>query len=100
MNRKWNALIIMMILIAPSALTIAGWQDNTTTNYRRTSTGSNATTGITEQKAIIIAQQHFKGRVLAINQIDHTYRIKILSDQGAVQTILINAQDGSVIVAH
>lgn len=99
MNRKWNALIIMMILIAPSALTIASWQDNTATNYHRTSAGGSATTGITEQRAIIIAQQHFKGRVLAIHQIDRTYRIKILSDQGAVQTILINAQDGSV-VAH
>lgn len=91
---------MMMALITPSALAMADWQ-NSTANYHRISTGNNSTAaGITEQKAIIIAQQHFKGRVLAINQIDHTYRIKILSDQGAIQTILINARDGSVIAAH
>ncbi|WP_295625699.1 PepSY domain-containing protein [uncultured Nitrosomonas sp.] len=94
MNRKWKILVIMVALIAPSTLTIASWQNNTA-NYHRT--GNGTASEITEQKAITIAQQHFKGRVLAINQINHTYRIKILSDQGIVHTVLINAQDGSVI---
>ncbi|ALQ52594.1 PepSY domain-containing protein [Nitrosomonas ureae] len=98
MNREWKVLVIMMALTVPSTLTLAGWQESTA-NYHRTNSGNSTATGISEQKAIIIAQQHFKGRVLAINQIGHTYRIKILSDQGAVQTILINARDGSVIVA-
>jgi len=99
MNREWKVLVMMTALIAPSTLTLADWQNNLA-NYHRISTGNGIAAGITEQKAILIAQQHFKGRVLAINQVGHTYRVKILSDQGAIQTVLINAQDGSVIVAH
>jgi len=99
MNKEWTVLVMMMALITPSALAMADWQ-NGTANYHRISTGNSTAAGITEQKAIIIAQQHFKGRVLAINQIDHIYRIKILSDQGAIQTVLVNARDGSVIATH
>ncbi|MBY0475589.1 MAG: PepSY domain-containing protein [Nitrosomonas sp.] len=97
MNREWKILVILVALIAPSTLTIADWQNNTA-NYHRTENGT--ASEITEQKAITIAQQHFKGRVLAINQVGHTYRIKILSDHGTVHTVLINAQDGSVISTH
>ncbi|WP_292917174.1 PepSY domain-containing protein [Nitrosomonas sp.] len=64
------------------------------------SAASDPAAGITEQKAITIAQQQFKGRVLAVNQIDHTYRVKILSSQGTVHTVLIDVHDGSVISAH
>jgi uncharacterized membrane protein YkoI len=48
----------------------------------------------------MIAQQHFKGRVLAITHPDNVYRIKILSEQGTIHIVLINATDGTVISAH
>lgn len=101
MNIGWKILVILMALIAPNALLIAAGQNNNA-NYHRTGTGSSASpvAEITEQKAITIAQQHFKGRVLAISQNGHTYRVKILSQQGTVHTVLINALDGSVISTH
>lgn len=55
---------------------------------------------ITEQKAIAIAKQHFMGRVLAIQLSGHIYRIKILSPQGTLHTVLIDAANGSLVVNH
>lgn len=54
-------------------------------------------TGISQQKAIVIAQQHFSGRVLAINHMDDTYRIKILNQKGIIHTVVINATDGTIL---
>jgi len=99
MNRVWKILAIMMALTAPNAPSIAGGQNNNE-NHHRTGTGTSTVTEITEQKAITIAQQHFKGRVLAVNQNGHIYRIKILSHLGTVHTALIDARDGSVISTH
>ena len=98
MNRWQEILVIVMLMTGPITQAIAGWQSSAT-NYYRTA-GSSPLTDITKQKAIAIAQQHFKGRVLAINHDDNIYRIKILSNQGTVHTILINARDGSVISTH
>lgn len=97
MNRWQEILVIVMLMTGPITQAMAGWQSSASYYYR---TGSNPLTGITEQKAITIAQQHFKGRALSINHDDNTYRIKILSNKGTVHTILINATDGSVISAH
>ena len=97
MNRWQEILVIVMLMTGPITQAMAGWQNNASNYYR---TGSNPLTGITEQKAITIAQQHLKGRVLAINHTENIYRIKILNNQGTVHTILINATDGSVISAH
>lgn len=97
MNRWQEILVIAMLMTGPITQAMAEWQSIATNYYR---TGSNPLTGITEQKAIGIAQQHFKGRVLAINHADNIYRIKILNNQGTVHTILINATDGSVISIH
>ncbi|MBL0010469.1 MAG: PepSY domain-containing protein [Nitrosomonas sp.] len=97
MNRWQGILVIAMLMTGPITQAIAGWQTSTADYYR---TSSTPLTGITEQKAITIAQQYFKGRVLAINHTENTYRIKILSNQGTVHTILINATDGSVISTH
>lgn len=58
---------------------------------------SNSADSISEQQAIAIAQQHFRGRVLAINRSGNLYRIKILSDQGTVHSVLINAQNGALV---
>jgi len=75
-------------------------EQNNTSNYYRASNNPPAGIIITEQKAIMIAQQRFNGRVLAINHSDNTYRVKILSNQGTVHIIQINATDGTVISAH
>ncbi|WP_292993109.1 PepSY domain-containing protein [Nitrosomonas sp.] len=97
MNRWQEILVIVMLMTGSITQAMAEWQNNATNYYR---TGSNPLTGITEQKAITIAQQHLKGRVLAINHTENIYRIKILNNQGTVHTILINATDGSVISTH
>ena len=98
MNRLRVILALVMIVTSSVTQVMAAAQSNATNDAR---TGSYSTPGIiTEQKAIMIAQQHFKGRVLAINQTDHTYRIKILSNQGTVHMVLINALDGTVISTH
>lgn len=97
MNRWQEILVIVMLMADPITQAMAGWQSSTSNYYR---TSNTPLTGITEQKAITIAQQRFKGRVLAINHDDNTYRIKILNNQGTVHTILINASDGSVISTH
>lgn len=97
MNRWREILVIVVALTGSITYASAGWQHNTANYYRANSTPS---AGITEQKAITIAQQHFKGRVLAINHSDDVYRIKILSQQGTIHIILINALDGTVISTH
>ena len=96
MNRWWKISIIALLAI--SAFTPATAGRHSAANEHPTQ--NDPATGITEPRAIIIAQQHFKGRVLAINQTDHTYRIKILSNQGTVHMVLINALDGTVISTH
>ena len=87
-----------MIITSSVTQVMAAAQSNATNDAR---TDRNSTSGIiTEQKAIMIAQQHFKGRVLAITHPDNVYRIKILSEQGTIHIVLINATDGTVISAH
>lgn len=97
MNRWREILVIAVVMVGSITQAMAGWEHNASNYYHAS---SNSPAGITEQKAIIIAQQHFKGRVLAINHSDDTYRIKILSNRGTVHTILINATDGKVISTH
>ncbi|MBS0422855.1 MAG: PepSY domain-containing protein [Proteobacteria bacterium] len=96
MNRWRQALLIALMMSAAMTDATAGRQNSVTESDR----ASNAVTGISEQRAIAIAQQHFKGRVLAINQTDHLYRIKILSEQGTIHMVLINTMDGAVVSAH
>lgn len=96
MNKLRDILVIVMVIMGPITQAMADWQNNAL-NYYRT---NNSSIGITEQKAIVIAQQHFKGRVLAINHFDDVYRIKILSNQGTIHIILINAADGTIISTH
>ncbi|SFF18625.1 PepSY domain-containing protein [Nitrosomonas sp. Nm166] len=96
MSRLRGILVIVMVMTGSATQATAGWQSNAS-NYYRT---SNSSIGISEQKAISIAQQRFKGRVLAINHSDNAYRIKILSNQGTIHIILINATDGTIISSH
>ncbi len=96
MNKWREALLIALIMGTVAANAIAGRQHA----IREQSNTSDTADGISEQRAIAIAQQRFKGRVLAINRTDHLYRVKILSDQGIVHMVLINALDGVVVSAH
>lgn len=97
MNRL-RVILALVMIITSSVTQVMAAQSNATNDAR---TGSYSTPGImTEQKAIMIAQQHFKGRVLAITHPDNVYRIKILSEQGTIHIVLIDATDGTVISAH
>ena len=98
MNRWQKIVTILIILIMPAIQTIA--QSNQIHYYQAGSDHTIATAGITEQKAIAIAQQNFNGRVLAINYSKNAYRIKMLSRNGTVHIILINAADGAIISTH
>lgn len=97
MNRWREILVVVVVLIGPITQALASGQHNAANYYRTNSTPS---AGITEQKAITIAQQHVKGKVLAINHSNDVYRIKILSQQGTIHIILINALDGTIISTH
>ncbi|MXS84521.1 peptidase [Nitrosomonas sp. HPC101] len=94
MNGWQQALLVMLIMIAAMSNTTAG-RHNAASEHNKA--GHSASGVISEQRAIAIAQRHFKGRVLAINRTDNLYRVKILSDRGIVHTVLINAQNGAVV---
>ncbi|GKS69126.1 hypothetical protein W03_11300 [Nitrosomonas sp. PY1] len=99
MNRWQKIVTILIVLITPATQTIA--QSNHAMRYYQAGSDHTiATTGITEQKAIAIAQQNFSGRVLTISHSQNTYRIKMLSRNGTVHIILINAADGAIISTH
>lgn len=97
MNRWREILAFAILMVCPVTQAMTDRQHNAADHYR---TSNDSSAVITEQKAIAIAQRHSKGRVLAIHHDDDTYRIKILSSQGTVHSILINATDGAVISAH
>jgi len=56
--------------------------------------------GVSQRRAIAIAQEHIKGRVLDIKQQDGVYRVKILSDKGSIHIVQINVRDGKIITDH
>ena len=47
--------------------------------------------GMSKQQAMSIAQQKNPGRVLAVKQRGNTYLVKILSANGEVRTVSVNA---------
>ncbi len=61
---------------------------------------SNAQANISKQKAASIAQQRIKGRVLSVELAGDAYRVKILSDEGSVHILSINASNGAVISSN
>lgn len=91
-----QVVLVVLIMVAATSAAIA---DRHHPASGRNSAASSAD-GIPEQRAIAIAQQRFKGRVLTISQTDQIYRIKILSDRGTVHMVLINAVDGSILSAR
>lgn len=87
---------ILLIVILMAGFTPYGMADE----KNNTLLASSHQSGISQQKAVTIAQQHIKGRVLAANRIDNMYRIKILSHQGSVHILMIHAINGSIISSH
>ncbi|SER55194.1 hypothetical protein SAMN05421690_103717 [Nitrosomonas sp. Nm51] len=55
---------------------------------------------ISQRRAISIAQQHIKGRVLDIRRNENIYRVKILSDQGSIHVIQVGVIDGKIKSGH
>lgn len=99
MNRWQKIVTILIVLITPVTQAIA--QSNHTIRYYQAgSDHAIAAAEISEQKAVAIALQNFSGRVLAINHSKDTYRIKMLSRNGTVHIILINAVDGAIMSTH
>lgn len=96
MNKLRNILVVVILLTNFGPLATAEQKNNALSNLLISSNQNN----ISQQKAVDIAQKHFKGRVLAINQIDNTYHVKILSDEGSVHIVQISILDGSIISVH
>ncbi|WP_292977921.1 PepSY domain-containing protein [Nitrosomonas sp.] len=93
--KGWQqALLVILIMITALPDSFAARHHASSGERNR---ADNSANGISEQQAIAIAQQHFRGRVLAINRSGNLYRIKILSDQGTVHSVLINAQNGALV---
>lgn len=90
---------LIVILTLASAIVAAPAESLNTPNYYLSGSDT-ANPVINEEKAIRIVQQHIKGRVLAINLLDQTYRIKLLDYHGGMHIIQVSAQDGSIISTH
>ncbi len=96
--KKWKKILIATLIAANAASPALVTARADATHYYRTANA--ASTAITEEKAIRIAKQHIKGRVLAINLSDHIYRIKILDHQGSMHIVLVDATDGTILSTH
>lgn len=96
MKRLWKTLMTAIFLTSFMHQATADQPHNPSAQSQT----SSQQTGISQQKAIVIAQQHFSGRVLAVNPVDDTYRIKILNQKGIIHTVVINAADGTVLPAR
>jgi len=57
---------------------------------------TNPAMAINKQQAINIAQQSSPGRVLAVSQNAKQFQVKILSPNGDVRIILVDAKSGKV----
>lgn len=87
--------LLMAIFIAGFTSAIAGAQRNPL--YYQ---ASNHQTKISQQQAVTIAQQHVPGRLLSVQRVADSYRIKILSSKGTVHIVTIDASSGAVIATH
>ncbi|SFK14699.1 Uncharacterized membrane protein YkoI [Nitrosomonas aestuarii] len=92
MNNPQKFFLIILLIASLPINVLADWQNLTDNLYK---TGSQQAE-ISQRKAITIAQQHIKGRVLDIRRSDDIYRIKILSDQGSIHVVMVSAKDGTI----
>lgn len=89
----WLILILLLFTCLPQSIAA---QSDGSWHFIKTSSSQ----AITKQMATSIAQQHIKGRVLSVELEGSAYRVKILSDQGSVHILSINANDGTVISSN
>ncbi len=94
-----TVLKVMMLVIIVMITTLQAIAQPSKVDYYQAKNDAE-TLGITEQKAIAIAQQNFSGHVLAINHLENIFRVKMLSRHGTVHIIIINAIDGEIISTH
>ncbi len=55
---------------------------------------------ISQREAISIAQRRINGRVLDVRRDNGIYRVKILSDQGAIHVVRVSVVDGKIKTGH
>jgi len=96
MNTLQKLFLIALLIVTFSVPVFAG-NDRQTTNLVRT---DNREAGISQRSAISIAQRQIKGRVLDIKRNNNVYRVKILSDQGSIHIVQVNAIDGTIESRH
>ncbi len=88
-----DIFLIILLVVGLVPQVAASWKSYPSSYYL----ASNHQAAITQQEATTIAQRQINGRILAINRIDNAYRIKILSNQGSVHIIIINASNGKIM---
>lgn len=98
MKNGWQCILIGMLIL--TGISSLAWSDERRQAISGQPDNTRGATDITEHKAISIAKQHIIGRVLAIQLSDHIYRIKILSSQGTLHTVLIDAANGRLVSNH
>ncbi|MCB1935285.1 MAG: PepSY domain-containing protein [Nitrosomonas sp.] len=94
-NFFWIILLLLIFSFSVQSVQVAernlqGYQQQTAKPYK----------GISQRRAIAIAQQHINGRVLDIKQQDNVYRVKILSEKGSIHIVQVNVLDGRIITGH
>ena len=92
MNKLQTFFLITLLITNFPVNALTNWQAHAKNLHK---TGSQQVE-ISQRQAISIAQQHIKGRVLDIRRSEDIYRIKILSDQGSVHVVKVNAKDGKI----
>ncbi len=84
-------LLLLVILVIPVSGHAAGWQTLVAAQGAM----------ISESAAAASAQRAVKGRVLSVQLSDAggqpVYRVKILTDDGRVRMVVVNAQTGAVM---
>ncbi len=84
-------LLLLVLLMLPAAAMAAGW------HALLSAQGA----VISESAAAASAQRAVKGRVLAVQLSDAggqpVYRVKILTEDGRVRMVVVNAQTGAVL---
>ncbi|MCC6922835.1 MAG: PepSY domain-containing protein [Nitrosomonas sp.] len=88
--------LLIALLVTPSVHALPAEEGQNVHSFQ----AANQRGGISQRKAIAIAQNYIQGRVLDIRQHNGIYRVKILSEKGSVHIVQVNANDGEIITGH
>lgn len=94
-NFFWIILLLLIFSFSVQSVQVAernqqGYQQQTAKPHK----------GVSQRRAIAIAQQYINGRVLDIKQQGDVYRVKILSEKGSIHIVQVNVLDGRIITGH